>query len=87
MCLSLEPYDVERLEQLCHFTSISVLVITWLPYLPLFSSFITQSIILPITHFLLANISVVVHSKEVSYPGSKKHRTEASKRVQEKNVI
>jgi hypothetical protein len=29
MCLSLEPYDVERMEQRCHFTSISVLVITW----------------------------------------------------------
>jgi hypothetical protein len=29
MCLSLELYDVERLDQLCHFTSRSVLVITW----------------------------------------------------------
>jgi hypothetical protein len=29
MCLSLEPYDVERLEQLCHFTSRSELVIIW----------------------------------------------------------
>jgi hypothetical protein len=29
MCLSSEPYDVERLEQLCHFTSRPVLVITW----------------------------------------------------------
>jgi hypothetical protein len=29
MCLNLEPYDVERLEQLCHFTSRSKLVITW----------------------------------------------------------
>jgi hypothetical protein len=35
VCLSLEPYDVERLEQLCYFTLRSVLVITWftLPYL------------------------------------------------------
>jgi hypothetical protein len=65
MCLSLEPYDVERLEQLCHFTSISVLVITWLPYLPLFSSFITQSLILPVTLFLSADIFLVVHSQEV----------------------
>jgi hypothetical protein len=30
-----------------------------------FSSFITQSLILPITLFLLANIFVVVHSQEV----------------------
>jgi hypothetical protein len=29
MCLSLEPYDVERLEQLYHFTSRSMLVIIW----------------------------------------------------------
>jgi hypothetical protein len=29
MCLSFEPYDIERLEQLCHFTSGLVLVITW----------------------------------------------------------
>jgi hypothetical protein len=29
MCLCLEPHDVERLEQLCHFTSRSVLIITW----------------------------------------------------------
>jgi hypothetical protein len=34
-------------------------------YLPLFSSFITQSLILPITLFLSANIFVVVHSQEV----------------------
>jgi DMSO/TMAO reductase YedYZ heme-binding membrane subunit len=67
MCLSLEPYDVERLEQLYHFTSRSELVITWftLPYLPLFSSFITQSLILPVTLFLSANIFVMVHSEEV----------------------
>jgi hypothetical protein len=65
MCLSLEPYDVERLEQLCHFTSRSVLVTYGLPYLPLFSSFITQSLILPVTLFLSANIFVVVHSQEV----------------------
>jgi hypothetical protein len=36
-----------------------------LPYLPLFSSFITQSLILPATLFLSANIFVVVHSQEV----------------------
>jgi hypothetical protein len=35
MCLILEPSDVEKLEQLCHFTLRSVLVITWftLPFL------------------------------------------------------
>jgi hypothetical protein len=36
-----------------------------LPYLPLFTSFITQSLILPVTLFLSANIFVVVHSQEV----------------------
>jgi hypothetical protein len=30
MSLNLEPYDVERLDQLCNFASRSVLVITWL---------------------------------------------------------
>jgi hypothetical protein len=29
ICLSLEPYDAKRLEQLCHFTSRLVPVITW----------------------------------------------------------
>jgi hypothetical protein len=65
MCLSLEPYDVERLEQRCHFTSRSVLVITWFTLPSLFSSFITQSLILLDTLFLLANIFLVVHSQEV----------------------
>jgi hypothetical protein len=55
MCLSLEPYDVERLEQRCHFTSRSVLVITWFTLPSLFSSFITQSLILPVTLFLSTN--------------------------------
>jgi uncharacterized membrane protein len=55
MCLSLEPYDVERLEQRCHFTSRSVLLITWFALPSLFSSFITQSLILPVTLFLSAN--------------------------------
>jgi hypothetical protein len=65
MYLSLEPSDVERLEQLCHFTSRSVLVITWFTLPSLFSNFITQSLILPVTLFLLANIFVVAHSEEV----------------------
>jgi hypothetical protein len=65
MCLSLEPYDVERLEQQCHFTSRSVLVITWFILHSIFSSFITQLLILPITLFLSANIFVVVDSQEV----------------------
>jgi hypothetical protein len=66
MCLSLGPYDVERLEQRCNFTSRPVLVITWFTLPSLFSSFITQSLILPITLFLSANIFfVVVHSQEV----------------------
>jgi hypothetical protein len=42
MCLCLEPYDVERLEQLCHFSLRSVLVITWFtlpsPFLKLYHS-------------------------------------------------
>jgi hypothetical protein len=42
MCLSLELYDVKRLEQLCHFTSRSMLVITWFtlpsPFLKLYHS-------------------------------------------------
>jgi hypothetical protein len=42
MCLSLESYDVERLEQLCHVTSRSMLVITWFtlpsPFLKLYHS-------------------------------------------------
>jgi hypothetical protein len=42
MCLSLEPYDVERLEQLWHFNSRSELVITWFtlpsPFLKLYHS-------------------------------------------------
>jgi hypothetical protein len=42
MCLILVPYDVERLEQLCHFTSRSMLVITWFtlpsPFLKLYDS-------------------------------------------------
>jgi hypothetical protein len=53
MCLSLEPYDVERLEQLCHFTSRSVLVITWFTFPSLSQA---QSLILLITLFLSANI-------------------------------
>jgi hypothetical protein len=65
MCLSREPYDVERLEQLCHFTSRTVLVITWFTLPSLFTSFITQSLILPVALFLSANIFVVVHSQEV----------------------
>jgi hypothetical protein len=44
MCLSLEHYDVERLEQPCHFTSRSVLVTTWFtlpsPFLKLYHSII-----------------------------------------------
>jgi hypothetical protein len=49
MCLSLEPYDVERLKQLCHFSSRSELVISWLT-LP--SSFLKlyHSIIHPPSH-------------------------------------
>jgi hypothetical protein len=62
MCLSLEPYDVEILEQLCHFTSRSVLVIIWFT-LPSLSQ--ALSLILSITLFLSANIFVVVHSQEV----------------------
>jgi hypothetical protein len=65
MCLSLELYDVERLEQWCHFTSRSMLVITWFILPSLFSSFITQLLILLVTLFLSANIFVVVHSQEV----------------------
>jgi hypothetical protein len=38
MCLSLELYDVERLEQLCHFTLRSVLVITWFTLPSLFQA-------------------------------------------------
>jgi hypothetical protein len=38
MCLSLEPYDIERLKQLCHFTSRSELVIIWSPFLKLYHS-------------------------------------------------
>jgi hypothetical protein len=42
MCLSLEPYDVQRLEQWYHFTSRSLLVITWFilpsPFLKLYHS-------------------------------------------------
>jgi hypothetical protein len=64
MCLSLEPYDVERLEQRCHFISRSVLVITWFTIPSLLSSFITQSLILPVTLFLSA-FFVMVHSQEV----------------------
>jgi hypothetical protein len=52
MCLNLEPYGVQRLEQLCHFTSRLVLVITWFTLHPLFSSFITQSLILKHPDFL-----------------------------------
>jgi hypothetical protein len=62
MCLSLEQYDVERLEQLCHFTSRSVLVITCFT-LPSLSQ--ALSLILPITLLLSADIFVVVHSQEV----------------------
>jgi hypothetical protein len=65
MCLSLEPDDAERLEQRCHFISRSELVITWFTLPSLFSSFITQSLILLVTLFLSANIFVVVHSQEV----------------------
>jgi hypothetical protein len=65
MCLILEPYDVERLKQWCHFTSRSMLVITWFTLPSLFSSFIAQSLILPVTLFLSANIFVVVHSQEL----------------------
>jgi hypothetical protein len=54
------------LEQWCHFTSRSVLVITWFALPTLFSSFITQSLILPVTLFLSTNIfSVVAHSQEL----------------------
>jgi hypothetical protein len=42
MCLILEPYDVERLEQLYHYTSRLVLVIAWFtlpsPFLKLYHS-------------------------------------------------
>jgi DMSO/TMAO reductase YedYZ heme-binding membrane subunit len=65
LCLSLEAYVVERLEQLCHFTSRSELVITLFTLPSLFSCFITQSLILPVTLFLSANIFVVVHYQEV----------------------
>jgi hypothetical protein len=43
----------------------SDLVITWFTLPTLFSSFITQSLILPVTLFLSSNIFVVVHSEEV----------------------
>jgi hypothetical protein len=62
MCLNLEPYDVERLEQLYRFPSRSVLVITWFT-LPSLSQ--DLSLILSVTLFLSANIFVVVHSQEV----------------------
>jgi hypothetical protein len=66
MRLSLEPYDVERLEQWHHFTSRLVLVITWFALPSFFSSFITQSLILPVTLFLsVNNYFVVVHTQEV----------------------
>jgi hypothetical protein len=42
MCLSLETYDVERLEQLCHFTLRSLPIIKWFtlpsPFLKLYHS-------------------------------------------------
>jgi hypothetical protein len=56
MCLSLEPYDVERLEQPCHFTLRSVIVITWFTVPSLSQAFFTQSLILPTLLFLSANI-------------------------------
>jgi hypothetical protein len=64
-CLSFEPYDVERLEQLGHFTLRSVLVITWftLPYLSQSLSLnhlSSQSLFSSRLIFL-----VVVHSQEV----------------------
>jgi hypothetical protein len=63
MCLSLEPYDVETLEQLCHFTSRSVLC-NHMVYLTFpFSQ--ALSLILRVILFLSANIFVVVHSQEV----------------------
>jgi hypothetical protein len=65
MCLSLEPYGVERLEQWCHFTSRSVLVITWFILPSIFPSFINQSLILPVTLSVFVNIFVVVHYQEV----------------------
>jgi hypothetical protein len=65
MCLSLEPYDVERLEQLCYFTLRSVLVTTWFTLPSLSQAFFTQSLILPALFFLSANIFVVDHSQEV----------------------
>jgi hypothetical protein len=44
MCLSVEPYDAERLEQLYHFTLRSEIVITWFtlpfPFLKLYHSII-----------------------------------------------
>jgi hypothetical protein len=65
MCLRLEQDDIERLEQCCHFTSRSVLVISWFTLPSLFSSFITQSLVLSVTLFLSTNIFVVVYSQEV----------------------
>jgi hypothetical protein len=63
MCLSLESYDVERLEQLCHFTLRSVLVIIWFtlssPFLKFYHS-ITHP---PCHSFPLGYIFVVVHSR------------------------
>jgi hypothetical protein len=65
MCLSLEPYDVEKLEQLCHFTLRSALVITGFT-LPSPSLKLYHTITHPPSHsFLSANIFVVVRSQEV----------------------
>jgi hypothetical protein len=53
-----------------------------LPYLPLFSSFITQSLILSVTLFVSANIFVVVHSQEVPMPhGAIQHHHTVSRAV------
>jgi hypothetical protein len=56
MCLSLEPYDVERLKQLCYFTSLLVRVTTWFTLPSLSQAFFTRSLILPTLFFLSANI-------------------------------
>jgi hypothetical protein len=77
MCLSLKPSDVERLEQLCHFTSRPVLVIIWFtlpsPSLKLYHSS-SQSLFSPRLIFLwwltlkryLCYILYIVKAKENS---------------------
>jgi hypothetical protein len=65
MCLSLEPYDVEILEQLCHFTSSLVLVITWFT-LPSLSQALSLNHSSSLHSFFSRLIFfVVVHSQEV----------------------